>query len=118
MVEDAWRKMLNFAADGSQALGMQCIARLEEIMAAKAAKLDEPGKSIFLSDVDEERGAIFDEYSSNPDALKRRLGAGQYRTTNFRSNYSSGPSVINTAVNTAVRATVWESVRAMFRIFR
>jgi hypothetical protein len=117
MVEDAWRKMLNFAAEGSQALGMQCIQRLEETMAARAAKLDEPGRSIFLNDIDEERGNIFDEYTSDPDALKRRLGVGKHRHAPSR-HYSPGPSVVNIAVNTAVRATVWETVRSMFRMLK
>ena len=118
MVEDAWRKMLNFAAQGSQALGAQCIARLEEKIAARAAKLEEPVKSIFLADVDEERGTIFDEYTSSPEALKRRLGVGIPRAQESGRKYFSSPSVVDTVVTTAVRATVWESVLAVFRSFR
>lgn len=118
MAEDAWLKMLNFATQGSKALGAECIARLEEKITSRAAKLEEPAKAIFLADMEEARASIFDEYTSSPDALKRRLGVGKYRTQEVTRNIPTAPGLVNVAVNTAVRATVWESIRAMFRAFR
>lgn len=74
MVDALWRSFLNFAAEGSQELGQECIARFEERTHAEAAKMDTDKSAQYLAMIDEERGLIMDEYTNDPERLKQRLG--------------------------------------------
>jgi hypothetical protein len=74
LVDELWRSFLNFAGEGSQALGEVCIQRFEERMSVEAAKMPSDKAARYLAMIDEERGFILDEYTRNPEGLKRRLG--------------------------------------------
>ena len=110
LVDELWRSMLSFAAQGSPTLGEECIRRFEERELAKANKMPRDQGQRYIDMIQDERGRIFDEYTSNADALKRRLNVAGYSTRN-----SSVPRFANVVVATAVRATIWETVRAIFR---
>lgn len=74
MVDTLWRSFLNFAAEGSPAMGQECIARFEERTHAEARKMDAEKGAEYLAMIDEERGLIMDEYTKDPERLKQRLG--------------------------------------------
>ena len=74
MVDTLWRSFLNFAAEGSPAMGQECIARFEERTHAEARKMDAENGAEYLAMIDEERGLIMDEYTKDPERLKQRLG--------------------------------------------
>jgi hypothetical protein len=114
MVEETWRKFLTFAASGSQALGRDIILRFDEKVARQAASMSAGDAAIFTNLVEDERNRIFDEYTSSPEALKRRLGVGAPVETRTHASNDLG----NLAVRTAVRATVWETIISLFRLFR
>lgn len=74
MVDTLWRSFLNFTAEGSPAMGQECIARFEERTHAEARKMDAEKGTEYLAMIDEERGLIMDEYTKDPERLKQRLG--------------------------------------------
>ena len=119
LVDDSWRSFLTFAAQGSQALGVACIERLDERSQQIAKTLEATAGMRFLAGVEAERVRIFDEYTKDPDALKRRLGVhAPTVAADQQQRGRSSRSLGELAVRTAVRATVWESISAIFRVFR
>lgn len=114
MVDESWRAFLTFAARGSGELGKECLLRFDEKVQKQARDMGPDGKRWFDL-VEEQRGLIFDEYSKDPAALKRRLGVPGAGSPRGRG-HSSG--LADVAVRTAVRATVWQSIAALFRMTR
>jgi len=120
MVEDFWRSFLAVGRHNPD-VGRETIMRFEERLSATAALMPPAQSATFLRVVDEEREVLFQEYERNPDALKRRLGLGQNDAVVCVQHRGGGhrqQSLGDVAVRTAVRATVWESVRELFRLFR
>lgn len=115
LVEDGWRKFLNFAAEGSPELGKQCILRFEQQTADSAAAMQPRDAEVFLDAIQKERDKIFDEYTQNPEQLKTRLGVKSHSSKNLNSHPGS---IGKTVINTAVRATIWQSVRSLFRYLK
>ena len=122
LAETHWRDMMDAAFRGhmAQATGIQ--QRLDERLQGIAAELPPERSDMFLAAADEERNELFEEYERDPDGLKRRLGATTAHPESMPRQQPSRPStaniVGNTVVQTAVRATVWETVRAIFRSLR
>lgn len=112
MVETNWRKFLTFAQEGtpSKPLAVEVLKRFEEQIAQTAAGMGPAQAKEFLAICEDERARIFDEYTDNPDALKRRLGVGapSFATQTRRSTRMPMGEL---AARTAVRATVWTVVR-------
>lgn len=67
----------------------------------------------FLAAVEEERDRLFDEYSSSPDALKKRLGVNPAAPVG--ASHSNRQGMGEMVVKTAVRASIWASIFALFR---
>lgn len=129
LVEESWKKFLTFAAAGSGDLAKECLLRFEDRIQDVARDLRKHGKDTeFLARIEAERAKVFDEYTSNPAALKRRLCISENLSglpqpqrvahVNQHSQRSTAQDLGHLAVRTAVRATVWDSVRAIFRLFR
>lgn len=114
IVEDYWRAFITaMQLHGSDAASHEFDGRI-----AEASRALGPMEALsFAQAVEADREKLMAEYVSDPGALKRRLGLslGTDRKTKRRSG---GQELGNLAVRTAVRATVWESVRAIFRLFR
>lgn len=121
IVEVNWKAFLTFAVEGSPDLGKECLLRFEEKIARQAREMGKDGER-WLAVIEEQRALIFDEYISNPDGLKRRLGVGtpqqavQPHTQQIR--HVSGESLADLAVRTTVRASIWATVFSIFRWFR
>ena len=117
IVEDYWRAFITamqlHGSDAASNVSHEFDGRI-----AEASRALGPMEALsFAQAVEADREKLMAEYVSDPGALKRRLGLslGTDRKTKRRSG---GQELGNLAVRTAVRATVWESVRAIFRLFR
>jgi hypothetical protein len=71
---------------------------------------------MFVAAVECERGRLQDEYDADRVALRRKLGISLPEPVQPQVIYNG--SVGGMVVRTAIRATIWESVRALFRAFR
>ena len=119
MVEDSWRAFLSYAAAGSRELGVATIARLDERSREISRSLEPALGQRFLATIEEERGKIFDEYTTNPAALKQRLGvAVPVPSAALAAHGQSRQDLGELVVRTAIRATIWESIVAIFRSSR
>ena len=125
-VEEHWKIFLQFAAEGSNELGKDCIVRFEKKINDVANGLKNAmQRDVFLKAVEIERARLFEEYTNTPEQLKRRL-AGPFvprklavKTTTGKPDQKLLPRNLNdVAINTAVRATVWEIVVSIFRSLR
>lgn len=120
MVEEYWRAYLPVAFSGDRSGAIQMVMRFQQQIDDMAAVMPEgEERNIFLLVVDLERGNIADEYDRDPRALKHRLGVpDQQAKPTARAAQSQGMAFGEVAVRTAVRATVWETVFSLFRLFR
>ncbi|MDR5736163.1 hypothetical protein QCE47_28015 [Caballeronia sp. LZ025] len=114
MVEENWRQFLSFAASGSKEMGAEVIKRFEQKNAKRAAAMSPSDGKRFLAQVEEERDKIFDEYSADPEGLKRRLGVVESRA-HGTARPSNRQGMGDMAVKTAVRASIWAAIWSLFR---
>jgi|ERR1035437_4077673 phosphotransacetylase len=117
MVESYWKSFLAFSAEGSIDLAKECLVRFEERIAKHAKAMGNDGKR-WMEIIDEQRDLIFDEYTKDPNALKTRLGISPAPQPVQKAIHATGQNLGELAVRTAVRATVWESIISIFRLFR
>jgi hypothetical protein len=115
MVEDFWRSFLAVVRQNQQ-ISRETILRFEERIRAMAALMSPEQSEVFLQTADEEREILYNEYWRSPEALKHRLGLVSNLQQPVAIHQQQGLG--GTIVKTAVRATVWESVFALFRLFR
>jgi hypothetical protein len=118
MVEDFWRAFLR-AAQTSTVAGNEARNNFETRIAQTAAQLPPIEAAAFLQTVEAERERMLAAYSADPAALKKRLGVPlgvDGRGQGYKTSGRQGLGEL--AVRTAVRATVWESVWGLFRLFR
>jgi hypothetical protein len=117
MVEDFWRSFISVAVDNPQ-IGLQSIQHFDKRIQSIAAVMEPERSTLYLQTVEEERDKLFQEYNRNPDGLKCRLGLSAPRPVPAPVVHHQRQSMGEMAVRTAVRATVWESVISVFRLFR
>lgn len=113
MVEEHWRAFLLLAQE-NPAAGASLIQSFDERISDHAASLSQDSAKDFLATIEREREKMFLEYERNPDALKARLNIA-LQAPQTRHGRSSGQGFGEFVVRTAVRATVWEIVRSVFR---
>ncbi len=114
-VEDHWRQFLTLVhVDRNKAL--QLVYSFDATAKKMAAQMPEPDASFFIQTIEAERVKLADEYDRNPDALKARLGLPT--SIPIYSPHSNRQSMDEMIVRTVVRATIWESIWAIFRLFR
>ncbi len=75
-------------------------------------------QQMFLAAVTRHRERLLQEYQADYAAFRRRLGVAPPHLETLQPVASRSASLGEIAVRTAVRATVWESVWALFRAFR
>jgi hypothetical protein len=121
LAETHWRDMIDAAFRGNPDQAMAILQRLDERIQQVAVELPPDRSAEFLNAAEEERNKLFEEYERSPDALKGRLGAATAQSVATLPRQPPRPSpasvIGDTVVRTAVRATVWETVRAIFRAF-
>ena len=113
MVEDHWRAFLLLGRQ-NPAAGASLIQSFDERISGYSASLSQDKAKVFLTTIEREREKLFLEYELNPDALKARLNIA-VEAPQTRQARSRGQSFGEIVVRTAVRATVWEIVRSIFR---
>ena len=115
LVEDHWRNFFTLVQiDKHKAL--EAFNSFDATINMVTKSMPEPDASHFRHIIEVEREKILDEYERNPDALKARLGLKNQVPASARSRNPQGLEEL--AVRTAVRATVGESIRSVFRLFR
>lgn len=118
-VDQSWRASLYFAMAGDEFLMNAMVLNLEQEIRDKAAAMAPDAAEIFLLMTIEERDKVYQEYRRSPAALKSRLAIPEPEHKSLSlGTHSYANDLAKVAVRTAVRATVWESVRAIFRAFR
>lgn len=118
MVEEHWRAFLTFASTGAIDLGKDCITRFEEDIEKIGSSMSAVNAVAFVEMMDEERDRIHAEYVRSPEKLKARLGVTSPSQQEIIVRGRQPLSLGEVAVRTAVRATVWETVKSIFRSFR
>lgn len=115
MVEDYWRSFI-FMGRQNPSAGAGLIKRFDERIASMASLMETEKASLFLAAVETERERLFTEYERNPDALRDRLNIQpiQQQATP-QATLRRGQGFVGLVAKTAVRATVWEIVRSLFR---
>jgi hypothetical protein len=120
VVEKNWVNFISLAAAGQEAAGADCVLKFQERCREVAQGLpsDEQGRA-FLARIEAVRNSLADEYDRNPAKLRARLGweAAQSQTPQAVRG-AAGSRAARIAADTLVRATVWETVRSVFRAFR
>ena len=118
MVEDYWRIVIPAMQTGGADAFADVSSRFEERIKQTAALLPPVEAAAFSQTIDAEREKLIQEYQANPVALKKRLGIDLGRDASEVHKTSGRQGLGELAVRTAVRATVWESIWALFRAAR
>jgi hypothetical protein len=114
-VEDHWRRFLTLThIDKRKAL--EAVYSFDATIKEMTDLMPEPDASFFRQTIEAERDKLADEYDRNPDALKARLGLIASVPGFTRSGNRRGLDEL--VVRTVVRATIWESIWSIFRMFR
>ena len=120
MVEDFWRSFISAAVNGDQRTGAVIIERFDKQIDDMAKLMSNDEAASFYQIVEEQRAILFNEYSVNPTKLKARLGISGGATSPLapQRGQRHRMGLGEVAVRTAVRATIWETVIALFRLGR
>ena len=118
IVEDYWRLFIGTVQQDGFAAGQKCTERFEDRIAEIANSLGRQEAAEFLKEVEQQRERLLTEYDGDPVKLKRRLGISLGVDAPHTSDNQIGQGLGDLAVRTAVRATIWETVRALFRAAR
>lgn len=118
MVEEMYRAFLPLAFAGDAENSRPIIMAFEDKVQAIARELPAPGRQGFLDRMERQREGIAKEYQRDRDGLRRRLGLDAGPVAFGSTSHSSAQQLGDLAVRTAVRATVWETIRSIFRSFR
>ncbi|MGY6123761.1 hypothetical protein ACW9YQ_34575 (plasmid) [Paraburkholderia strydomiana] len=109
-----WRRMLTArirTAAEVQALSSAFTENVQEI----AGWLVKPDATVFLDEVEAERGVMADEYERDSRTLKQRLGVlgvgRQAADADHGGRASVAGAVVGEVARTAVRVTLWEVMR-------
>lgn len=115
LVEDHWRA---FLLEGKQdpAMGARMIEAFDQRIQAQAVSMPADKGAVFKATVETERERLFSEYESSPKLLMQRLNIGQaVEPDQAPRRHSNRQGLGELVVRTAVRATIWEIVRSLFR---
>lgn len=118
MVEDYWRAVIPAMQNQNVELFKDIAQRFEKRIADTAASLAPLEKAAFEQAMEAEREIMIAAYQEDPAALKQRLGVPLGIDSPRYQHVSGRQSLGEIAVKTAVRATVWETVWALFRMGR
>lgn len=118
MVEDYWRARIPAMQTGGLDASMEITQRFEERIEETARLMPPLEAAAFCQALDAERERLIQDYTADPVAFKLRLGINLGVDAPGQARLGGGSGLGGLAVRTAVRATVWESIWALFRAFR
>ncbi|KUR76969.1 hypothetical protein AQZ50_12185 [Novosphingobium sp. Fuku2-ISO-50] len=113
MVEQFMRTYLTAHLQQGKRAGAAVRKKFQKEVVAKASLMPSKQRLDFILAVDKKRSAMLKEYNANPGGMILRLGLPPHIQT--RSNRMGLGEL---AARTAVRATVFETVFSVFRLFR
>ena len=117
MVEDYWRAYIPAVQVRGMEAALEVSQRFEQRIEQTAQLMEPLEAAAFRQAVEAERERLIQEYTADPVALKLRLGINLGVDAPAQRRRESG-GLGELAVRTAVRATVWESIWALFRAAR
>jgi hypothetical protein len=117
MVDDLYREFLPYAFAGDAAKSSHLVMAFDDKVRKIVSDLPPTEGQAFWERMEGHRERIANEYKRDRLALKRRLGLSPDPVVTYQRP-SAGQQLGDLAVRTAVRATVWESIRSIFRFFR
>jgi hypothetical protein len=117
LVESYWRAFLR-SGNENPALSVEISQQFERKIREIAAGVGGEYEQIFLAAIERHRERLLEEYQADRAAFRRRLGVPLIQETPRPVANGNRASLGETVVRTAVRATVWESIRALFRAFK
>lgn len=117
MVEDYWRAYIPAIQTSGKEAALEVSQRFEQRVEQTAQLMDPLEAAAFRQAVEAKRERLIQEYTADPAALKLRLGINLGVDAPAQRRRGSG-GLGDIAVRTAVRATVWESIWSLFRVFR
>ena len=110
MLDDFWRSAILQSAHD-----MSLIPRMWEDFvrntAVATSHMPKVEQEAYIGEMLNMNVQYMNEFQRNQQGMRARLGIG-------RSDNMAGSQIAKVAVNAAVRATVWQSVAAVFRLFR
>jgi hypothetical protein len=118
MVEDYWRARIATMQTGDLKAAMEIGQRFDERIEETAGLMPPLEAAAFRQSIEAERERLIQEYTQDPVALKLRLGINLGVDAPVHTQVSEANALGGLVVRTAVRATIWESVWALFRVFR
>ncbi len=118
IAEDYWRAMIPLMQAREIAAAQELGEKFEQRIQKVADSLAPLELASFLQAMDAEREKLIAEYKADPYALKQRLGTPQFAGAPAAQPHHGNGGLGNLVVRTAVRATVWEAIWAIFRGFR
>ncbi len=110
LVESYWQAFLTIGPKSSPK-AVELIATFDSRVQRIGDGLGGAHGEAFVAAVQRERNRLLHEYETDPTALRRRLGIPSIEPT---SHVQQAESVGEMVARTAIRATVWETVRALF----
>jgi hypothetical protein len=113
MIEDHWRSYLGITGQYLQSAHELSDRFAEDLDATTSLMPPEQGQE-FNEVFNEELNNFMDEYRRNPAAVEQHLGLREHST---RPSCHQA-SLADVAVRKAFRATVWDSVDSLLRLFR
>jgi len=119
MVEDFWRTFLALSITNREAAN-DIETRFANRINSMSLLMGSEQREIFLKTVNEENEMVLREHKSSPDSLRLRLGLNKI---SYAPQIHAAPSrprqgLGEIAIKTAVRATIWNGISSIFRIFR
>lgn len=118
MVEDFWRAMIPAMQDQNLELCAELGSNFEKRISDAAEQLSPIEKAAFLQAVETARERIISEYQHDPVSLKMRLGLNLGVDGPTSKSQSNRMGLGELVARTAVRATVWDTINSLFRLFR
>lgn len=115
LVEDYRRSIIPAMQTGGLAAYNDVNARFEERVKQTAVLLAPVEAASFSQIVEAERERLMAEYQADPTAVKNRLGFSLGRDDPRRNRRPNPQGLGEMAVRTALRATIWKSIWAVFR---
>lgn len=118
MVEDYYRTLIPAMQTNGIAGFEQTSQHFEQRVRQTADLLPPVEAAAFLQQVEAERERLMTEYRADPISLKRRLNISMGADCLSSREPRSGNNLGGLAVRTVVRATIWQSIREIFRVLR
>ena len=117
LVEDYWRAFVSLSQTNTAAAD-EFSQRFGQRIQTMAGAMEPLESAPFLQAVSAELDRVHGEYFTDSASQKRRLGIPLGGDAPLPHRSYAGGTLGDLVVRTTIRATIWESIRALFRLWR